>query len=447
MIKRTQKTAVIMLLVTLGLGSLSGCNAEKTAAVARLAKGETASGDAVVSISAPKQVTGLTTETLSSKQVKLSWHKEAADGYFVYRKDGKKAYKLINKTTKTTLKLKAIPNVKTRFKVVAFNKENGQTAKAKAATARYFLNRISLSAAGDCTLGVDSRYNNCFNDMYARQTPDYFLKKVKPFFEKDDVTIVNFEGTLTEANTRAEKTFTFKGKKEYTKILTSSSVEVVNLANNHTMDFLERGMNDTKKALKDAKVKYCILDTIAYKKVRGTKIAFLGFSGLSGVSNERVGQNIDKAKKNGAKVIVVSFHWGIEREYYPNAGQKDYAHYAIDKGANLVIGHHPHVLQGIEKYKKSYILYSLGNFCFGGNANPSDKDTMVYTQNFYVDSHGKFVKNKDAQAHVCSLSGHRNTNDFQPTPVSGSEKTRIIGKLRTMSRNMHVTIGDNGEVK
>ena len=255
---------------------------------------------------------GLTTRTLSVKLVRLSWKKENATGYRVYRKDGSKAYRLINKTGKTSLKLAVIPNTKTYFKVVAYNKKDGKEAKAKAAVTKYYLNRIALSAAGDCTLGVDSRYNNSFNDMYARQTPEYFLKKVKPFFEKDDVTIVNFEGTLTEATARAEKTFTFKGKKEYTKILTSSSVEVVNLANNHTMDFLERGLADTKKALKDAKVKYCILDTIAYKTVRGTKIAFLGFNGLSGVANERIGSNIAKAKRKGADVIVVSFHWGIE---------------------------------------------------------------------------------------------------------------------------------------
>lgn len=447
MIKGIKGAAVMLLLAALGLGSLTGCNSAKTAAVARLAKGETASGDATVSIKAPQKVSGLTTKTLKTNCVRLSWKKEAADGYRVYRREGKKAYRLVAKTKKNAINLKVTPNVTYRYKVVAFNEEDGQTAKAKASITRYSLNRISLSAAGDCTLGVDSRYNNRFNEVYNAQTPEYFLKKVKPYFEKDDVTIVNFEGTLTEANTRAEKTFTFKGKKEYTRILTSSSVEVVNMANNHTMDFLQQGFTDTKKALKDARIKYCILDTIAYKKIRGTRIAFLGFNGLNGVSNEVVGRTIDKAKKNGAKVIVVSFHWGVEHQYQPVASQTNYAHYAIDHGANLVIGHHPHVLQGIERYKQSYILYSLGNFCFGGNSNPSDKDTMVYTQNFYVDSHGEFIKNADAAAKVCSLSGHRNTNDFQPTPSTGSEKTRIINKLKNMSRNMHVTIGDNGEVK
>ena len=112
-----------------------------------------------------------------------------------------------------------------------------------------------------------------------------------------------------------------------------------------------------------------------------------------------------------------------------------------------MIGHHPHVLQGIERYKKSYILYSLGNFCFGGNANPSDKDTMVYTQNFYVDSHGRFIKNAEGMANVCSLSGHSGYNDFQPTPATGSEKRRIIRKLQAMCQNMNITISDNGEVK
>jgi len=435
------KSLAFLSVFSLATSGLMGCAGEAKQAQA------VASGDGeAVTVVAPKKAEGLTTKTLGKNIVELSWKPEKAKGFYIYRQANDGAYKPVTKTVRQTIRLKIKPNVTYRYKVVAFNEVGTEEAKAKASIIRYQLNEIRLSAAGDCTLGVDSRYNNNFNAMYERKTPEYFLAKVKPYFSKDDVTIVNFEGTLTNANTRAEKTFTFKGKKEYTKILTSSSVEVVNMANNHTMDFLQQGFLDTKRALRDAKINYCINDTVAYKKVRGTKIALLGFSGLSGVSNQVIKRNIQKAKRKGAKVIVVSFHWGIEREYYPNANQKDYAHYAIDQGANLVIGHHPHVLQGIEKYKKAYILYSLGNFCFGGNANPSDKDTMVYAQSFLVDNHGKFIANVKAKVIPCLLSGHTNVNDFQPTPQTGATKRRILNKLRKESAGMHVTINGKGEV-
>lgn len=305
---------------------------------------------------------------------------------------------------------------------------------------------ITISAAGDCTLGVDSRYNNSFNNYYNQHNSAYFLKKVKPIFSKDDVTIVNFEGTLTTANTRANKKFTFKGPAAYTKILKKGSVEVVTLANNHSLDYGTIGYQDTKKALKKGKIKYCHNATIAYQTVKKTKIAFLGFSALSGVTQAQIKAGIKEAKKKNAKIIIVSFHWGIERDYYPNAVQKSLGHYAIDCGASLVLGHHPHVLQGIEKYKGRYIVYSLGNFCFGGNMNPSDKDTMIYQQTFYV-KNGKLLKKNDARVIPCSLSSVSYTNDYQPMKLTGASKRRVIGKINTMSRGMHISLSNKGKLK
>ena len=147
---------------------------------------------------------------------------------------------------------------------------------------------VTMSAAGDCTLGVDSRYNNRFNEYYSRNNSKYFFKNVKSVFEKDDITIVNFEGTLTTSSNRAQKKFTFKGPAKYTKILTEGSVEVVNLANNHTMDFGEQGFKDTKAALKKAKIAYSYGSEIAYKSVNGVKIAFIGFNELADISKKDI---------------------------------------------------------------------------------------------------------------------------------------------------------------
>lgn len=305
---------------------------------------------------------------------------------------------------------------------------------------------ITLSAAGDCTLGVDSRYTPTFNSYYARHGSAYFLRNVKGVFSKDDLTIVNFEGTLTNAKVRATKTFTFKGPAKYVDILKKGSVEVVNLANNHSKDFLLKGFADTKRTLSKNKIPYSYKTTIAYKTVKGAKMAFLGFNELDGVSKSQISAGVSRAKKNGAKIVVVSFHWGIERQYRPNAAQKSLGRYAIQCGASLVLGHHPHVLQGVEKYKGKYIVYSLGNFCFGGNTNPSDKDTMIFQQTFTVKD-GKLTSKDSAKIIPCSLSGKSYTNTYQPRVLKGSAKARLIRKMRNLSSGMHVSIASSGKLK
>lgn len=322
-----------------------------------------------------------------------------------------------------------------------FTMAAGQNAETK--TAKTDAVQITVSAAGDCTLGVDSRYNHTFHDYYKRHGAAYFFKKVKPVFSKDDLTIVNLEGTFTNASTRANKAFTFKGPGKYAKILKKGSVEIVNVANNHTMDFGKKGFSDTKRALNKNEIPYCINGTVVYRKVKGIKIACLGFNQLNGVSSSYVKSVIKKAKKKGAAIIIVSFHWGIEREYYPNSTQKSLAKAAIDGGATLVLGHHPHVLQGVEKYKGRYIVYSLGNFCFGGNVNPADKDTMIFQQTFTV-KNGKPVKDNNVKMIPCSLSSVSNTNNFQPKPLSGKSKKRLIQKVNRLSRGMHVTFKSDG---
>lgn len=307
--------------------------------------------------------------------------------------------------------------------------------------------KIKISAAGDCTLGVDSRFNNRFNQKYDEKDSSYFLKKVKKVFSKDDLTIVNLEGTLTNSTNRAVKTFTFKGKKSYTEILTKGSVEAVTIANNHTMDFGNQGFKDTKKAVRDAGIKCFGYDDISYKTIKGEKIAMIGVNALpsQGKKDSYVKQLIKKAKKKKPDLIIIYFHWGIEGDARPNSTQTHLAHKSIDWGADLVLGSHPHVLQGIEKYKGRYIVYSFGNFCFGGNSNPGDKDTMIFTQTFTFKNKKLTAKN-DAKVIPCSVSGVKYTNDFQPRILSGSEKTRVRNKINTRSKGMHTKIKKNGSL-
>ena len=131
-------------------------------------------------------------------------------------------------------------------------------------------------------------------------------------------------------------------------------------------------------------------------------------------------------------ITIVIFHWGNEKEEVPDSNQMTLGRLAIDEGADLVCGHHPHVLQGIEEYKGKNIVYSLGNFCFGGNSYPSDMDTMIFQQTFTVDKNGVKADNV-TNVIPCSISSEYDYNNYQPTPAQGDEADRILAKIQERS--------------
>ncbi len=296
--------------------------------------------------------------------------------------------------------------------------------------------RISVSAAGDCTFGTDinSVGSGSFDWEAANQENDYayFLKLVKPYFENDDLTIVNFEGTLSLQGARADKKFAFRGTPEYVNVLTSSSVEAANLANNHSRDYGEISFTDTKDILSENGIYRFEGTTYEIAEVKGIKIGLIGTNLLNYVSKDDFVSRMEELKALEPDIIVASFHWGIERDYVPTATQTEYAHLAIDNGADLVLGHHPHVLQGIEKYNGKYIVYSLGNFCFGGNKNPSDKDSMIFNQVFSFKD-GELLAEENVSVIPCSISSVTTRNNYQPMPLSGDEFERVKEKLISIS--------------
>lgn len=297
---------------------------------------------------------------------------------------------------------------------------------------------LTLSVVGDCTLGTDETfdYDTSLNAYYENYGADYFLQNVKDIFSTDDLTIANFEGTLTDSDEREDKTFAFKAPASYASILTGGSVEAVNTANNHSHDYGEQSFNDTLAALDDAGIVHFGYDETAVMDVKGIKVGLVGIYELYDhlEREQQLKDNIAKVKADGAQLIVVIFHWGNETETVPDSSQTTLGRIAIDEGADLVCGHHPHVLQGIETYKGRNIVYSLGNFCFGGNSSPSDMDTMIYQQTFTIDADG--VK-KDNVTNIipCSISSaaYDGYNNYQPTPAEGDEATRILGKINERS--------------
>ena len=187
---------------------------------------------------------------------------------------------------------------------------------------------------------------------------------------------------------------------------------------------------------------------VKFPFIRLKESGMIAVNGLDGVSSSErfINSGIKKLKKKKADLIVVSMHAGIEKTSVINDVQKTIAHYAIKKGANLVLGHHPHTLQGIEKYKGAYIVYSLANFCFGGNTNPADKDTMIFQQTFTF-KNKKLKKTKDIKIIPCKVSSSNNINNYQPTPAKGAAKKRIISKMNSFCKPYNLSFNKNGKLK
>ena len=315
----------------------------------------------------------------------------------------------------------------------AISEEMEKTTKRKNKTVSF-----TISAVGDCTFGTDENfaYEGSMPAKYDEVGDfNYFFENVKSVFEEDDLIIVNFEGTLTDSTTREDKQFAFKADKSYAEILTDGFVEAANLANNHSKDYGEQSYNDTMDALDEAGITNFGYDRVAIKKVKGIKVGLVGTYVLAdglGVKDS-MEKNIQDLKDEGAQVIIASFHWGEEKAEYPNDVQVELAHAAIDAGADLVLGHHPHVLQGIEQYKGKNIVYSLGNFCFGGNMYPSDMDTMIFQQTFTLKG-GKLQEDNVTNIIPCSISSVEDYNNYQPTPAAGEKETEILNKITQRSQ-------------
>jgi len=244
---------------------------------------------------------------------------------------------------------------------------------------------IVVSFTGDCTLGQNTGLtgSNTFSSVVGADYA-YPFKNAVGILGQDDLTLVNFEGTLTNSDTPREKAFTFKGPPEYVEILKQGSIEAVNLANNHSFDFWDKGLQDTKETLDAAGILWSIDSSYAIYEVEGVKIGMAGFCFPWDL--DPIYDAIDSLRDQGCDIVIISVHAGVEKMYEPETQQVNMAHAIIDHGADIYIGHHPHRLQPIEQYNGKYILYSLSNFTFGGQPNLTDKDTAIVQCTFTLEN-------------------------------------------------------------
>lgn len=289
---------------------------------------------------------------------------------------------------------------------------------------------VTLMFAGDVTL------SDWFADTMGNDYTRAFAKLDE--YREADLAMVNLENPLTDSGRpRPGKQFNFKAAPEAIQVLTAGGVDIVNLANNHTMDYEEPGLVETLETLDKVGIRHLGAGRDIKEarrpeiiEVKGQRIAYLGYydsdlhaagDGIAGTNprrNDRIAEDI-RALRNQVDWIIVNFHWGLELADYPGDWQIDLARFTIDQGADLVVGHHPHVLQGAEIYKDRPIIYSLGNFIFGGNSR-KNYDTAVLN----VALNGRKMKVEFLPVEV---------RDYQPQVVKGEKAQSILKPIEQLS--------------
>ena len=292
--------------------------------------------------------------------------------------------------------------------------------------------RFTLTFVGDCTFGANasnswakSGFINIVGEDYG-----YPFRNVVSWFEQDECTFLNLEGPLTDTGKAAYKEHVFRGPTSYVKILEQNSVEAVTLANNHTLDYGQEGYESTVDTLKNAGVSYVEQDnSCIFTTENGLTIGMYG-AVYDHLDEQEITSGIAALRKQGCDLVIFAPHWGTEGAYRISPTQQKLGHAAIDAGADIVWGSHPHVLQPIEEYNNGIIYYSLGNFSFGGNGGPRDMDTALLQQEVIRAADGT-VTLGELTILPASVSSVASWNNFQPTPheVGSTAYDRILQKL------------------
>jgi len=301
---------------------------------------------------------------------------------------------------------------------------------------------FTISAVGDCTLASSQNFLESPYGYKARMNGDYaypFSNTIQ-YFAEDDFTLANLECTLSDKKLSSMEQFYFLSPTEWAEILVQGGVDFVNTANNHMMDFGQKGAEHTYAALKEHGVAYGVEgETSTFITETGLKIGVYCDYSKYYPDVGKSAAAVASLKKQGAEYIICAFHWGEkELKYRPNEEQVELARACIDAGANLVYGSHAHCLQPIEEYKEGIILYGMGNWSFGGHTAPTDPDTAIVQISVKRDIDGS-ISNEGYTIIPCCVSSdleaaavHRdNYNDYRPTPYAeGSEEyERALSKI------------------
>ena len=322
---------------------------------------------------------------------------------------------------------------------------------------------ITLVAGGDVTLGA--HYEEWVDGLRAKGqsgpwVDGWGFSEVKPLFAGADLVVVNLECPFTTRGEPIPKNFNFRARPSTVSVLVDAGVRVVSLANNHLMDYGPDGVADTIAALDGVGIAHfgaganlAEARRPAIVEVGGLRIAFLGYlilgekhpepavvwatettAGVAGhpsdwtVVEKMVREDVAAAKAH-ADLVIPFFHWGREGSKGPDAYQLALAKATVESGAAAVLGSHPHVLHGMERIGRAPVFYSLGNFVFGGNWNPRDKDSVLVK--------ARFDRSGYLGAELFPLRTDRAPErPIQPYPLTGADAEAVMQRLRTASSTL-----------
>ncbi len=298
--------------------------------------------------------------------------------------------------------------------------------------------QIVVTFVGDCTLGSEEREraNATSLDSYVNNYGyDYLFSGVYDILSHDDLTVANLEGVFYNSEyNKVSKTYNFRAPTEFAQILPLSSVEAVSLANNHTEDYGAPGIRSTIAALEEvgtawfATTEYA--DAVYVYEQDGIRIGFVAVYATYWYNHiDALSKDIQSLKDQGCSVLVGVMHAGTEYDYAHDSGQQKLADYFVRNGCSVVIGHHPHVIQGVNVYDGATVLWSLGNFVFGGNKAMRALYSMLAQFTFSFDENGTYL------GHTLNIlpaqySGFADFNNYCPILVDGEAASTVIGMMQ-----------------
>lgn len=310
---------------------------------------------------------------------------------------------------------------------------------------------ITITCTGDTTLGSNKRvatkyYEHSYQHYIEQYGYAYPFAGIRHLTENDDITLINLEGVLHTPKELSPSRFAFCAPTDYVNILTEGSVEVANLANNHTLDYNQPGYDSTVEALKAAGVKYCGETDFGrelcwFDFENGVRIGFIGVVPSYYSKNAaKVKQDFEKLREAGCDVIIASMHCGLEGNATHSQMQDRYRKICMENGANIIVGHHPHVPQGLWVEKGVTTLHSLGNFSFGGNTGVDEAlycDVALVAQLHLHFEDGVYTGHQVTlwPIRITGLeagTGMENgrANNYQPVLVEGEEAQAIMKRVQ-----------------
>lgn len=297
---------------------------------------------------------------------------------------------------------------------------------------------LTLSFLGDCSIGEaiqNKGEENGYTWMLDHNGMDWPFSLVRGYLEADDFTFANLEVVFSERTRHVNKTFPLIAAPRYAEALRFSGIDAVNTVNNHCFDFNLEGYQDTMAALDALGFAHFGSVYVGHKtngqdilmaaEVKGVRIGALGFTYPQQSDLELIGQRIERLRQAGCQLVVVSLHWGKETHAMPESWQFGFARSVIDLGADVVWGHHPHVLQPVQFYHGGVILYSTGNFTFGTMSAKVDRDTAIFQTEYEITADGPALTG--LRAIPCTTTGK---GDYRPCELTEPDaRLRVLKKL------------------